>query len=523
MTDQSQVRRKRTKRNRGALQTLLRSPSYWPIAAFECSSAWFFTRPKFQLLLTLPFLVVMLVFWLYTTWGIRSGSEEELQSHVRRAVIANAGGKSIAYEIACRRLLAMEMTDDNRFRVAMTFLAGKGEEQAERQLQLIAPEDGEGYCEAHLWFAAKILAGSGSDLEKPSDRLIHHARAAYSVKPNSPEAQATWGQIVFHQGKKIEGLSLLEQAAEKLPQINLIVAQLHSQMGSTENARRYMDRAEQHLRSALVRDNEDAAVRQSLIQVAMLKKDVGGALDIAEEGFRRSPSPATKQLLLETLGYVYDSMESEKRFGIEGLQLIRRSIEIETRDLNSLQRLIRIIVLQDDSQWDGIRKKLELEIAEGRSNATIQMILAIGYSDHDNERLSQFHIKQALIEDNTILNLGGNVALAGLEMNPPELTFSESWLKVLINTFPNRPELLEVRAKFYLADGKYEQAITDLNICLRQSKVPDRIRKLLVEAYEKNNQPDMAKKILDQVAPSADKQSEEDKVLIESTTTEPNK
>ncbi len=523
MIDQPRVRRKRTKKNRGALQRLLRSPSYWPIAAFESLSVWFFTRPKFQLLLTVPFLVVMLAFWIYTSLGIRPGTEEEMQNHVRRAILAKAGGKSIAYEIACRRLLAMELTDENRFRLAMTFLANNGEEQAERQLRLIAPEDGEGYGEAHLWFAAKILAGSGGDNEKPSDRLIHHARAAYNAKPNSPEAQATWGQILLHQGKKIEGLSLLEQAAEKLPQINLTVAQLHSQMGSSENARRYMDRAEQHLRSALVRDFGDAAVRQSLIQVAILKKDVKGAMEIAEEGFRRAPSPATKQLLMETLVYVYDSTESEKRYGIEGLQLIRRSIEIENRDLNSLQRLIRIIVLQDDSQWDAVRKQLELEIAEGRSNATIQIILAIGYSDHDNERLSQFHLKQALIEDNKILNLGGNVTLAALEMNPPELKFSESWLNVLVNTFPNRPELLEVRAKFYLADGKYEQAIGDLNNCLRQSKTPDRIRKLLVEAYEKSNQPDMAKKVLDQVAPSADKQPERDKVLIESTATEPNK
>jgi tetratricopeptide (TPR) repeat protein len=523
MSDQPNQVGRRSKKNRGPMLTLLMSPSYWHVAAFEFFSAWFLTRPKFQLLVSLPFVIGILSFWILAIFNAPISSTEEMQDHFRRAILAKSAGKNIAFDIACRRILAMELTEENRFRVAMTLAAGNEEEKAKQQLQLIAPEDGLGYGEAHLWIAMNIIAKSKSDQDNPSPRLLHHARAAYELLPASPEAQALWGQVLSGQGKKLEALGLLEQAAEKLPEVNLLAAQLHTQLGNPENAKRYLDQAEQYFRSLIVQDKENASARQSLIEVSILKRDFKAALDIAEEGFRDSPSLLTKQSLLRTLAFIYESLDSDKRFGVEGLPLILRALEVEPRDLNALQMLIRFVVLQDEQQWSSTQKQMELKIAEGRAGAMFQLILAIGLSDHANQRLSLFHLKQSVAEEGSLLSLSGNVALAAIETDPPELKFAENWLAVLFEAFPDRPEFLEVRAKLFIEEGKYDQAINDLKLCLTKVQPADRIRKLLGEAYEKMGQPELAKQYLDSVSPSTSPQVGNDKAVTDPSSIESNK
>jgi predicted Zn-dependent protease len=302
-----------------------------------------------------------------------------------------------------------------------------------------------------------------------------------------------------------------------------LAAQLHTQLGNPENAKRYLDQAEQYFRSLIVQDKENASARQSLIEVSILKRDFKAALDIAEEGFRDSPSLLTKQSLLRTLAFIYESLDSDKRFGVEGLPLILRALEVEPRDLNALQMLIRFVVLQDEQQWSSTQKQMELKIAEGRAGAMFQLMLAIGLSDHANQRLSLFHLKQSVAEEGSLLSLSGNVALAAIETDPPELKFAENWLAVLFEAFPDRPEFLEVRAKLFIEEGKYDQAINDLKLCLTKVQPADRIRKLLGEAYEKMGQPELAKQYLDSVSPSTSPQVGNDKAVTDPSSIESNK
>ncbi len=444
--------KRRKKRSSNPVSQLFISPGLWPVMAMECFSGWFYSRSWFSLGVGSLFAALFALLWIASSVGRTTVDLNLIAWYHRQYTQAGSETSSPIAEIAMLKLATVRTSEENRVRVAMLFLENSPQ-TSEMILSMMAPEDASGTPEAHLRMA-QILLGKLQTGTVAIDRVAHHAKIAFDEMPRSLEAKAAWAQVLLQRGEDLKACSLLEEAAREIPELNSEVAALHLRMGNRENAQRYFDLVIDHFRSRIRRNREDYEAYREIAKTYYLLERTSDAVQVAEEAFRDAPMPETKQLLLDTIQAHLDAMSSEDQLGIAGMSAIRRSLELEPRLETTLSRLVRTICLQSHDDWTYVRDFLERDLGQSRLRFVTRIILAIGHAEHDADRYSQFHIRQAYLEDRSALSMGCNIYLVAKWLQPPEDVFAERWMAILEATFPNQRELEMVKNEAKKAPGQ---------------------------------------------------------------------
>ncbi len=152
---------------------LIKSPTYWPVAAFEWIVAWGYTRRWLPLLAITPVLVSIFYVHLSAARGQKRSKVEVAARYVSLVEEIEKKSKKIENEVKegntvpelsekelriqerakdlyCRRAIAGDLEDSTRYLFSKYLYQLNRKEEADAQFAKLAPENRVGYGLAHL-------------------------------------------------------------------------------------------------------------------------------------------------------------------------------------------------------------------------------------------------------------------------------------------------------------------------------------------------------------------------------------
>lgn len=476
---------------------LLLAPTYWPVALFECIVAWTLTRKWLPLLLIAPLYASILFLGFSAYQGSRMKPIEIAARYLELSEKAESEKDDGRLSIFYRRLLATELEDSNRFKVAMFLARQNRVQEANEQFRILAPENKIGFGPAHLVIAKTLRTNGELQTPRGLERFKHHAKAAQVALPDDTDALLLASQVAVAEGKSELAFEYMETAAKSKPELLLLLAQLYNQFQKKEMLNATLLRTESHFTPVLTKNARDEKARTVLVQVKSLLQKLPEAIALAEDGFRLMPnSTLMRDLVVAVHLQAFDAVPPEEKATPKALYSLERVLSIAPSNVAALEKIAAFTIRdsgpESSQQWEKLKAQLKEALASGNSFPSIHMILADGYLQHQEFDLARLHLEQAFSQNPRMVAVLNNLAWIESNREPQNLNRALELVQSAIEIAPQNDEVKETYGSILLKMGNYKETIRVMEPLMQ--RFPDRVSiwDALAESYAKLGDATMA-------------------------------
>lgn len=383
--------------------------------------------------------------------------------------------------------------NDARFALAVVYQETGRQDQAEFLFNSMAPDDTRGYPEAHRRLA--ILRSESISLQSTREELARyfwHLEGA--LDDSSPEMALAWGRYHIAIGNFPKAERYLEVATKEYPEFWVSLAEVRTQMGSTQQAIDSYDRARVYLSEKLAKTPDDEKTRVDYVTVLMRLGQMDSAREILEEAMKQNPDGQWSRLLANFYVNLHDLIAMEGNNSPGDLLIpLSTSLEYDPNCGPALNRLMSYVTA--DVEGNGaLRTILSRTVAEGKEPALAHLALGnLCWIERDNPS-ALFHFERAIALNKKLAVVMNNLAwLLAHDEDRKDLDRAMALVNAALAEQPANASFLDTRGTVHMKKAEYKEALNDLEIALRGIANAAPLHAKLAEIYTALGQGEMAK------------------------------
>jgi tetratricopeptide (TPR) repeat protein len=386
-------------------------------------------------------------------------------------------------------------TDDPAvlYRLALTAEAAGDPGRAAMLMRQLAPDDRKGYPPAHYWRARRILAAAPTSPRAIAAAEVHLVRALDGELDDREAVHGLLGTIYLNSGRLEDAEFHLGKAAAGKPIFRLPLARVFALRGNPTRARQEAELAARFYHDRAKADPADVTARLAWADAVTFLEDFPAAVGILEEGLAATNAPIYRLALAKVYVAWYDARKKQPGVLVgELIGLLDKGLTHDPANTDLLNRMLDQLRFGGPGA-DQTRKTLHEILARGGTAVgPIHFALAVDArlrGDADAERL---HLEQAFRLDPKTGLVANNLAWVLSQPPNPDLPRALTLVNIALEREPNNPAFLDTRGRIYLAMGRWQDALTDLEVVLAKAPDTPGLHAALAEVYEKLGQPALA-------------------------------
>jgi tetratricopeptide (TPR) repeat protein len=457
---------------------------------------WFKSRPTSLLLPALPALIVCMIWVVFAAFIMGWGSAHTEMRYRQAAGMAVAGRDYETARVAYWRLaqLKSEKRNEYLFGWAMSLLGTGRNREAEGVLTVLAPLDGPGYSQAHL-FVAKSLLSSTNAAASLARLAEAHLLRALRDEPSMIEASSLLGRLYMRMGLWDSAQKHLRETVAARPEDALLLAYVLRAKGEDDEARGWAERAAKHFASKVSdpKEADDPGSRIAWANAMVMLKDYPAALSILEAGLQQSGDIVYRPALGALYGNWVQSAVKDAPLDFETrFKLVQSGLQYSAANEFLLQELVSLTRLegaQSQPAMDAVKKML----AEGgAASAILHYFLGIDAWQQGRKDEAQGHFSIAFDMAPFMPTVANNLAMILTVGDKPDYERALKVIDPIVQKLPQDAQFRSTRGLVLLKLGRYEESVADLQASLPRLNSKRSSRLALAEAYRHLNMKDLA-------------------------------
>ncbi len=365
--------------------------------------------------------------------------------------------------------------------------------QAATLMRSLAPEDRKGYPPAHYWWARKILAADAQSPRSLASAEAHLLRALDGEVEDRNAVHGLLGSLYLNSGKLEDAEYHLTRAVASKPIFRLPLARVYVLRGNPTRARQEAELAVRFFRERAKADPIDIPNRLAWADAESFLENFPTAIQILEEGLAVSQDPLYHLAIARvyTGWFDYKKQQQEVSAG-ELIALLDQGLRHDPANRDLLNRILEQLHT-GGPQADEARQALRNALAKGGTAlGPIHFALAIDAhvrGDTDSER---FHLDRAWDLDPKSSLVANNLAWLLSQPPSPDYARALALASTAIEREPSNAAFRDTRGKIFLAQGRWKEALSDLEVVLSKSPETPGLHIALAECYQNLGQPLLA-------------------------------
>lgn len=370
------------------------------------------------------------------------------------------------FERAC---IQAGQRQDILYELALTAEALGQHERAALIMSQLAPASGQGYGEAHLWQAVRLLQVRPQTAGHRKAAESHLLRALSGEIKDRELAHVLVGELYLASGQ----LDLAEQhflkGVKGRPVTRMRLAYLYQLRGDRERARREAGIAAEYFKTRTQKNVQDDFSRLSWADAVMFMDQFPEAVAILEEGLALSRK-ADYRVALGTVYAAWCDFQVRVRGGkeMDQLGLVEKGLAWDPNNILLLNRLAAVLAAggQDAEQ---ARTTLQAMLAQGKAAGVAHFMLGIDAWHAGRREEAQVHWERAIELAPHLTMAANNLAMLLSEGRRPDLPRAVQIINLVLEKTPDHPVYRDTRGRIYIKMGKWREALADLEMALSKS------------------------------------------------------
>ena len=457
-----------------------------------------FQKKKFPrlLLCVLVPICCVLVGWAGYSWLSVRGQQAmgALRSQASSAVDQNDFAEAVVYFDQLEAANAT-LSHEEKFRWAQALAQSDHSQRANELLQELAPGPGRatGYAPAHQFAAVSLVRTQKQPYPVEVKRLLKwHLDAG--GQPESPEVSFALAQYLISVHQYSRAIEAMEVAAAVKPELNLILARLHNEVGDAEGEQAALSVAQSEFERQLEADSETHQARIALAQIYLRQRKPELAEQQLRAGVKLAPKVFRRQL---------------SNFFMQKFHSLPATVNVETKidslvnvwqndwqNVAAFQEAIRLYRQQDTQGQQLVVEALQQAAIEQPSAAMPHFALGIIYrleNQLDESKAAIQVAHQRLDPDQPgFTAVANNLAWLLAHDQEPDLEQAFKLADMAVRKNPNQGGLRDTLATVLMKQGQYKQALAQFQMALPTIRDKSPVHSKMAEIYELLDQPQLA-------------------------------
>jgi tetratricopeptide (TPR) repeat protein len=453
------------------------------VGAWARSRRWWSERSVRRLILAIPSLLVAGAA-VALVIGNRSASARTLRtSYGTRARQAFAENRFEEARICFERLGQKDDSPEIRMGLALSLHHLGKNDRAAALLEQLAPVDGEGFAPAHIWLAAQLLKNAGATAEDLG-RAELHLRRALHTQPDSIEAHALLGQTLLRTSRFLLAVEHLQIAVSRHPEFGIVLAQIYLNSGNKEKGLQSAREAAARDRQLVLNEPADHLARLRWAEAARLLGSFGEAESILKDGALIHPGDDYRLALGQVYAAWAEAELAHRPPQLErGVVLVERALDCDPGNTTALSRLIEL-TYRSDKDAEPARKRLNEMLASGSATATLHMCLGVDAWRRNQLKEAEQHLSRAFALSPQLPQVANNLAWIMAHKEQPDLSRALEVIDAVLSKYPRNAHFRDTRGQILALQGKWKEAVDDLEAALPQLTSRKETHRALAESYK---------------------------------------
>jgi len=436
-------------------------------------------------LLCLPALLTIAV----VTWGGLVSHETAMRTVARYRQAGQTAVEAKDAELAAlyfHKLLYLDESEPQaRYGLALLADARGDTQPAERLMQQLAPTPDSGYAPAQFWLAQQRIRRSSTE-QRPlpvQDVELLQKRLSYVVaqEPRHMEARRLLGQLCIDTGRVTEAVTHLAVAAEDQPSLHLTLIQLGTVLGNRTVREFHGKAAREYFQRQLAAKPQDTEAELGLAAAELSLGNATRAIDLLQDGMTRTDDPRFQLGL--TSGYLAIFDQTDPRDIARRLELIERAWRHGPDNAAVLTR-VQQLAASSGPEAERARKTIERSLEMGKAPALAHFLLGAMDFGAGELTAARSHFEEAHRLDPTSAQTANNLAWLLSNSEPLDLSRALLLVTAVVRSFPAQANFRETRGQILVKLGRYQEAVTDLEMALAALPGTPAIHEALAKAYD---------------------------------------
>jgi tetratricopeptide (TPR) repeat protein len=373
------------------------------------------------------------------------------------------------------------------FRYALALSRSGEPAKATSIINSLAPDDQVGYAPAH-----QIRAMQYAQTQNPSSSADSLAAFRWHLSncgnADSEQTLMLWASYHQRVGQMAEAIRKIEQAA-KLNSTHLVtLAELYRQSGDEAASNRALKSARDSFQKQVDENPLEKGPRLQLALSLAKLSQMDEAEGILLAGLKISKAPeilrATADFYLLKYDLEIKKLEEPQSLA-KSFEFLETAIRLDPSYVPIYDRLIQLHSLKSKEQGEhDVVKLLEEMIVDGKHAATAHFALSSVLTIDGKSAESMQHLEQAFRLSPNMPAVCNNLAWMLASGNPPKLDEALELSQKAVQAVPEAASFRDTLGTILLAQGKYKEAITQLEIVLSQNSSETKLHSKLAKAYE---------------------------------------
>jgi Tfp pilus assembly protein PilF len=371
-----------------------------------------------------------------------------------------------------------------------------GDEARKRAvLQRLAPNDHAVYAPAHLWKAIQILS-AGPVTKAIGAEAEQQLKYVIQLDPSNENAHCYLGDMYYQAGLFDSAAQHLRFSSRSSIKYRILLARASAAAGDLAYGKQVAEEVFDAAEQIVLQDPRNLQARLEWGEASLLMDRFADAVRILRDGLSLDARPELRQALALVLVHWSDFILKEDADNKpQAFQLLATALETQPSEYLIFDRMIALLRDSDQTAKDA-ENFLKDNIVGGRSVGMSHLILGTLYLEKNDVVLASNHMKQsfALMPEGAIV--ANNYAWFLVKQDPPEAELALKIVDAAEGADTLRPEFSDTRGHIYLALGRVQDAIRELERALPGMNGVAETHRALAIAYEKAGIPDLAQKHL---------------------------
>jgi tetratricopeptide (TPR) repeat protein len=471
---------------------------------------WFRSRRFRRLLIGSPALIVLGVVVAAVVWHNQQPQTAIVDRYRLAAGKALQQEDLVAAELYLRKLLQLNANDfEARYSLALVASEMGDQDRAEQMMSELATHGTSGYARAHLWLASRMSAGKKEWTKEEVTTLVRHLRSATKSPETAVAAHAMLAQVYAAAGDHANALDSFNAIVSQRPELRLSIAQLLFILKRPDEAKMELGKAISHFDEQITRSPDDIDARIALARAVYLTGDLPRVEKVLRQRFGTDDEERCRYELASLIISHSDralAIATDKKAATAArVELLQAALECSPESPEALNRLAAMCFDDSEASADA-RLLLKDALAAGRAPATVHLILGTTAAQHGRQNAAKLHLEQAYRMDPEMPVVLNNLAWHLTTSQPPDLDRAIQLVDAAIDAWPKHPEFRATRGHVLVGLERWQDALVDLEIALRDLGERDDLHESLATAYSQLGDEEQAQKHLDRI--SGNRQSE---------------
>jgi tetratricopeptide (TPR) repeat protein len=370
------------------------------------------------------------------------------------------------------------------YQLALTAEALALNDRAVLLMNRLAPADAQGYGEAHLWQAVRLLQNSP---QTDADRKKAERHLLYALQGETKDkelAHVLLGEVYFAEGKLDLAEPHLAKALKARPVTRLRLARLYALRGDRERARREAVIAADYFQARTKLDLTDHFARLAWADATAFLERFSDAAAILEEGW--AVSQRVEYRIAQ--GMVYASW-CDYQVRVKGgkdhdqLALVQKGLSYDPNNTLLLNRLLTVLTTGGDDVATA-RSALEKMLARGEAPGVVHFALGVDAWHRGQREQAQLHWERATELAPYLTLAANNLAMLLMEADPSQLPRALQLINLALDKTPASLNFRDTRGRIYAKMGKWREALADLEAALTRNADSPSLHRTLATVYD---------------------------------------